>query len=86
LLGNSAGLSWHGRYVLDEWGCRTYHEVTIPAKKDKNGKEIIPECSEIQPVINPEWDPKREYIPRKKRPEWVPVGLIGKILVRDDGT
>lgn len=30
LLGNSAGLSWHGRYVLDEWGRRTYHEVTIP--------------------------------------------------------
>nr|WP_267864925.1 peptidase G2 autoproteolytic cleavage domain-containing protein [Bacillus cereus] len=86
LLGNSAGLSWHGRYVLDEWGRRTYHEVTIPAKKDKNGNEIIPARSEIQPVINSEWDPKRMYTPRKKRPEWVSVGLIGKILLRDDGT
>nr|WP_255289973.1 peptidase G2 autoproteolytic cleavage domain-containing protein [Bacillus cereus] len=86
LLGNSAGLSWHGRYVLDAWGRRTYHEVTIPSKKDRKGNEFIPEHSEIQPVINPEWDPKREYIPRKKRAEWVPVGLIGKILVRDDGT
>lgn len=24
--------------------------------------------------------------PKKKRPEWVSVGLIGKILLRDDGT
>ncbi|TXR98058.1 hypothetical protein DN390_20390 [Bacillus sp. SH7-1] len=86
LLGNSAELSWHGRYVLDAWGRRTYHEMTIPPRKDRKGNEIIPEHSEIQPVINPEWDPKREYIPRKKRAEWVPVGLIGKILVRDDGT
>ncbi|WP_437438235.1 peptidase G2 autoproteolytic cleavage domain-containing protein [Alteribacillus bidgolensis] len=86
LIGDSAGLSWHGRYVLDEWGRRTYHEVTVPAVKDPDGNELIPEKTEIQPVINPEWDPQREYIPRKKRPEWVPVGLIGKILVRDDGT
>ncbi|WP_265114233.1 peptidase G2 autoproteolytic cleavage domain-containing protein [Bacillus mycoides] len=86
LLGDSAELSWHNRYVLDEWGCRTYHEVTIPAKKDKNGNEIIPERSEIPPFINSEWDSKREYTPRKKRPEWVSVGLIGKILTRDDGT
>ncbi len=26
------------------------------------------ERSEIQPVINLEWDPKREYIPRKNDP------------------
>lgn len=86
LIGDSAGLSWHGSYVLDEWGRRTYHEVILPAIKDQNGNEMIPERSEIQPVINPGWDSQREYIPRKKRPEWVPVGLLGKILVRDDGT
>ncbi|MBX9976617.1 peptidase G2 autoproteolytic cleavage domain-containing protein, partial [Cytobacillus firmus] len=86
LIGNSAELSWHGRYLLDEWGRRTYHEVKISAVKDRDGNEISPERLEIQPVMNPEWDPQREYIPRKKRPEWVPVGLIGKILIRDDGT
>ncbi|WP_321575719.1 peptidase G2 autoproteolytic cleavage domain-containing protein, partial [Bacillus mycoides] len=86
LLGNSAELSWHGRYKLDEWGRRIYHKVTIPAKKDRDGNEITPEQLEIQPVINPEWDSQREYISRKKRPEWVPVGLVGKVLVRDDGT
>ncbi|HDX9614891.1 TPA: exosporium leader peptide, partial [Bacillus toyonensis] len=39
LLGDSAELNWHGRYVIDEWGRRIYHEVTIPAKKDKDGNE-----------------------------------------------
>ena len=31
-------------------------------------------------------DPTKEYIPRLKRPEWVAVGLLGQLLVRDDGT
>jgi hypothetical protein len=86
LIGDSAGLSWHGHFVLDEWGRRTYHEVMIPGVKDQDGNEIFSERIEIQPIINPEWEPQREYIPRKKRPEWVPVGIIGKILARDDGT
>lgn len=28
----------------------------------------------------------KTYIPRSKRPEWAPVGLLGKVLVRQDGT
>ncbi|WP_307476598.1 peptidase G2 autoproteolytic cleavage domain-containing protein [Cytobacillus purgationiresistens] len=36
--------------------------------------------------MNPEWNAEQEYVPREKRPEWIPVGLIGQILVRDDGT
>lgn len=54
--------------------------------KNKEGKEIIPAKKEIQPVMNPDWDSQREYVPRQKRPEWVPVGLVGQVLVRDDGT
>ncbi|WP_246309605.1 peptidase G2 autoproteolytic cleavage domain-containing protein [Paenibacillus alginolyticus] len=26
------------------------------------------------------------YIPRAERPEWVAVGMLGKLLVRDDGS
>ena len=37
-------------------------------------------------MLNPRWDPKREYVSRLKRPEWVCVGLLGKLLVRGDGT
>jgi len=32
-----------------------------------------------------DYDPTRPYIPRKYRPEWSPIGLLGKIYVRDNG-
>lgn len=34
-------------------------------------------------VENPDFDPAAEYIPRRDRPEWAPVGLMGKLRVRD---
>lgn len=86
IIGNSAGLNWQGRYQLDEWGRRTYHEVELPELKNKDGNVVIPAKTEVQPIMNPEWDGQRKYIPREKRPEWVPVGLVGQILVRDDGS
>ncbi|EMA6345028.1 peptidase G2 autoproteolytic cleavage domain-containing protein [Bacillus cytotoxicus] len=68
IIGNSAPLSWHNRYVTDEWGQRKY----IGEEKE--------------PMIHAEWNPSIKYTPRRERPEWVPVGLMGQILVRDDGT
>ena len=35
-----------------------------------------------RPVINPLYNPALEYIPRSKRPEWSPVGLLGKLRIR----
>lgn len=37
-------------------------------------------------TISAAYDPSKPYIPRSMRPEWIPVGLMGKIYVRDDGT
>ena len=37
------------------------------------------------PKENPEWDPNREQISRKDRPdEWTVVGLVGQMYVRLD--
>ncbi|WP_063254829.1 peptidase G2 autoproteolytic cleavage domain-containing protein [Neobacillus niacini] len=36
-------------------------------------------------LLNPHWNPDLEYFPRLKRTEWMAVGLVGKLLVRDDG-
>jgi len=33
-------------------------------------------------TINPIWDPEVPYIPREDRPEWITVGVLGKIWVR----
>ncbi|MFC6604121.1 peptidase G2 autoproteolytic cleavage domain-containing protein, partial [Ectobacillus funiculus] len=86
VLGDSAELRWEKKFLTDEWGRVRYHDVVIPAVKDAEGNIVVPEQTESQPMINPEWDPDKEYIPRSKRPEWVAVGLLGKLLVRDDGS
>jgi trimeric autotransporter adhesin len=33
-------------------------------------------------VLNPRFKPDSEYIPREERPEWSPIGLLGKLHVR----
>ncbi|OFD82630.1 peptidase G2 autoproteolytic cleavage domain-containing protein [Bacillus mycoides] len=71
LIGNSGALSWQKRYETDSFGKRQY---------TRTNKQ------EIQPLLNTEWDPACKYISRKDRTEWLPVGLIGQMLVHDDGT
>ncbi|WP_433771262.1 peptidase G2 autoproteolytic cleavage domain-containing protein [Bacillus wiedmannii] len=71
LIGNSGALSWQKRYKTDNFGKRQY---------------VRTETQEIQPLLNTEWDPACKYIARRDRTEWLPVGLIGQMLVRDDGT
>jgi hypothetical protein len=51
---------------------------------DKWGREIIGEDG--NPVINPDYNPELEYIPREQRKEWDVVGLIGQVITRQDGT
>ncbi len=66
------------------------------AEKDSNGniiKEAWDDIIEIEPAhddivwkVNPDYDPEQVYIPRGQRPEYAPVGLLGKLVVRDDGS
>lgn len=86
VLGNSGELRWKGKYETDDWGQIKYQDVAIPAKTNEDGTILIPEYVVRQPVLNPEWNPDAVYIPRRQRPEWIAVGLLGQILVRDDGT
>lgn len=86
VVGNAGELRWKEKYKTDEWGRIEYSTVTIPAKLGRDGAVLSPMRVEKQPVLNPQWNPRQEYIPRRKRSEWVPVGLLGQILVRDDGT
>jgi len=39
-----------------------------------------------RPKLNPAYDPEKTYIPRDQRKEWATVGMMGKIVVFDDGT
>nr|WP_257143799.1 peptidase G2 autoproteolytic cleavage domain-containing protein [Bacillus cereus] len=86
MIADASDLRWHNLFVRDEWGRTQYHEVVVPEIKDEKGKVIQPAFTKTEPVLNPEWDSSQEYISRLQRPEWIPVGLVGKLLVRDDGT
>lgn len=52
--------------------------------RDKWGREIIGEDG--NPVINPDYNPELEYIPREQRKEWDVVALVGQVITRQDGT
>ncbi|KAA0765509.1 peptidase G2 autoproteolytic cleavage domain-containing protein [Bacillus sp. SH5-2] len=71
IIGNSGALNWKSRYETDNFGRRQYTKTAT---------------QEIQPLLNTNWNPACKYIARKDRAEWIPVGLIGQMLVRDDGT
>ncbi len=86
VLGGAAELEWQDKWMKDEWGRWIFREVTVPAITSEEGVGIVPERKEMQKLVNPEYDSTKSYIPRSKRPEWVAVGLLGKLLVRDDGT
>jgi hypothetical protein len=35
------------------------------------------------PLVSPDYDSSQEYIPRTQRHEWAPIGLMGKVRVRE---
>lgn len=86
IVGDTGDLRWKDKFETDPWGRIIYHEVTVPEVKDKDNNIIIKEHTEIQPKLNDTWKSNETYIPRRNRKEWITVGLLGKLLVRDDGT
>jgi hypothetical protein len=86
IIGDSGELHWKDKNVTDDFGRIQYHDVLVPAEYDEENNLISEEHMERQPIINPDWDNSKEYIPRKDRAEWSPVGVLGKLIVYDDGT
>lgn len=58
------------------WQGKFKRDVFGSIIKDKDGK----------PLLSDDYDPETEYIPREVRPEWAPVGLVGRLAVIDDGS
>ena len=90
---------WQGKYLTDVFGQRLTQTVHIPARYEE--REVVdPETGEtttenvlveeeheaVQWVLNPDFDPEQEYVSREDRKEWSPVGMMGKLVVIDDGT
>ena len=86
---------WSGRYLRDKFGSF----ITVKEQEEKIVTDnYIDENGDIQTserVVtyeyehykeNPEYDPNREYVDRIHRPEWDAVGMMGVLIVRQDGT
>jgi len=67
VVGNTAWSHWDKKYLKDEFG-----RVVQRAVNGKPG-----------PVKNPDYDEDRSYLPRGHRPEWSPIGLVGRIHIKD---
>ncbi len=100
VIGNSDPDDWHGHFACDEFG-EFIMEKAIDKRPilreetytdEETGEEktrIVEDYEEIEVdvyVLNPDFDPDRPYTPRSERPEWAAVGMLGVLLVRDDGT
>jgi hypothetical protein len=69
-----------GAFIGDS-ACLDWHGRYL---RDEWGRFIYDESGNL--LENPEYDGSQNYIPRSMRKEWAPVGLVGKVLVRQDGT
>ena len=70
IIGNSHEDQWKGMYEKDEWGRIIYDNVE----------------GEMIPKISSKYNNDEVYIPRNERKEWSVVGMLGVLLVRDDGS
>lgn len=84
-IGDAHTESWKDMYIKDVFGDRVSEEVKVPESIDDEGN-IIPAHTEKRFKLNPEYDPNKKYTSRLDRPEWATVGLMGKLILVDDGT
>lgn len=87
ILGDNP-MRWNCKFLTDEWGRVLHETVTVDEEADLDGNIISEEHEEERPIINPDFDANQNetYEERIRRNEWDAVGMIGKLLVRDDGT
>ena len=83
IIGDAEEMNWHGKYERDEFGRYVYEDVTVVHYEGT--EEEYTETLHTK-KISKDYDPDKTYVPRSKRPEWYPVGLLGKVFVRHDGT
>ena len=49
-------------------------------------EEVEGEYEGTRPILNPDYDPTKEYVSRFDRVEWSPIGMLGVLAVLHDGT
>lgn len=101
VLGNGDCDTWNGMFLRDEFGRVMYErapKIEREVVADKEGRfvelketpvldaEGNPLYMGMRPRINPKYNPAEPYVRRSDRPEWSPVGMLGVLAVRQDGS
>lgn len=86
VIGDVQSENWHGMYKKDVFGQPLTETVEVPESTDEKTGEVIPAHTATFFVVNPDYDPDEEYKSREFRKEWACVGMLGKLIVVDDGT
>lgn len=75
VIGDAHDDYYHNKYKKDKYGAILYEDVV-----NEYGDTVR------QPMINLDYDAAQTYVPRSERQEWGCVGLLGKLIVHDDGS
>ena len=86
IIGDGHEDQWRDMYLCDIYGRTIYADVEIQKELDEEGNVIQEAHIEYLPKINPNYDNTKTYVPRSERSEWSPVGMMGKLVVEDDGS
>ena len=88
VVGNTFEDTWSGMYLHDVYGRPIKEEIEEERVTgvDDEGNEIKETVKRTVLKVNPDYDPNQTYIPRSQRPEWDIIGLLGQLIVIDDGT
>ncbi len=81
ITGDSYEDQWRGMYLRDVFGRLLYEDAE--AEDPEHPGQTVPERRR---KLNPAYDPSQVYIPQSKRPEKAAVGLLGKLVLIDDGS
>jgi hypothetical protein len=85
IIGDSQSEIWGDMYLKDVFGEKLFETIEVEETKDEDG-EVIPAHTEKRWILNPKYDSSLKYENRGNRKEWSAVGLMGKLVVIDDGT
>lgn len=66
---------WKMKYLRDDFGAYIWENYSVT---DESGATVTHQRRKL----NPDFDPARPYTPREDRPEWVVIGLMGKLRLR----
>mgnify|MGYP001751295014 CR=1 FL=1 len=86
VVGDVQSENWHGMYKKDVFGQPLTETVEVPENTDDKTGEVISAHTITRLVVNPDYNPDEEYTSREFRKEWACVGLMGKLIIVDDGT